>query len=161
MAWFAVYTKSRCEKQVSQALASVGVECFCPLNKVKKQWSDRTKWVEEPLFRSYVFVNIDYGKEQTIVRQQKNVVNFVYWLGNPAIIQEKEIEEIKQFLTDFVNVEVIGKSVKVGDFITVKSGVFEGKVAKVTSFKNKKEVRLVIESLGYELVAQLADHKKE
>lgn len=47
-----------------------------------------------------------------------------------------------------------------GDFITVKSGVFEGKVAQVKSFKNKNEVRLLIESLGYELIAQLADHKK-
>lgn len=111
MAWFAVYTKSRCEKQVAQSLAAAGVECYCPLNKVKKQWSDRTKWVEEPLFRSYVFVNIDYAKQQTIIRQQKNVVNFVYWLGNPAIVQDREIEEIKHFLTDFVNVEVIGKSV--------------------------------------------------
>ena len=156
MAWFAVYTKSRCEKQVAQALESEGVEAYCPLNKIKKQWSDRTKWVEEPLFRSYVFVNIDYAKQSAVVRQSKNVVNFVYWLGKPAEIQANEIEEIKLFLTDFVNVEVIGQSVKVGDFITIKSGVFEGKRAKVQSFKNKKEVRLIIESMGYELVAHLA-----
>jgi transcription antitermination factor NusG len=78
-------------------------------------------------------------------------------LGRPAEIQANEIQEIKAFLTGYVNVEVIGKSVKVGDFITIQSGVFEGKVAQVRSFKNKKEVRLYIESLGYELVAQLAD----
>ena len=119
MAWFAVYTKSRCEKQVAMALEAVGVECYCPINKVKKQWSDRTKWVEEPLFRSYVFVNIDYVKQQSQVRQCRNVVNFVYWLGRPAEIQANEIQEIKAFLTGYVNVEVIGKSVKVGDFITI------------------------------------------
>jgi transcription antitermination factor NusG len=161
MAWFAVYTKSRCEKQVAWELEAKGIEAYCPINKVKKQWSDRTKWVEEPLFRSYVFVNIDYVKQSAEVRKARNVVNFVYWLGKPAVIQANEIDEIKSFLTDFVNVEVIGKSVKVGDFITINSGVFEGKIAQVKSFKNKNEVRLYIESLGYELVAQLADHVKK
>lgn len=156
MAWFAVYTKSRCEKQVALDLEALGIECYCPINKVKRNWSDRTKWVEEPLFRSYVFVNIDYVTENVTVRKARNVVNFVYWLSKPAQIQEEEILAIKSFLTDFVNVEVIGTSVKVGDFITIKSGVFEGKRAKVQSFKNKKEVRLIIESMGYELVAHLA-----
>ncbi len=156
MAWFAVYTKSRCEKQVAESLNAIGVECYCPLNKVKRQWSDRTKWIEEPLFRSYVFVNIDYVKEQALIRKTKHVVNFVYWLGKPAEIQEAEINEIKSFLVDFVNVEVIGRAVKVGDFITVKQGVFAGKIAQVKSFKNKNEVRLHIESLGFELVAHLA-----
>jgi len=161
MAWYAVYTKSRCEKQVALALEAIGIEAYCPLNKQKKQWSDRTKWVEEPLFRSYVFVNIDYARQNSAVRQTRNVVNFVYWLGKPAEIQANEIEEIKAFLTDFVNVEVIGKSVKVGDFITIQSGVFEGKRAQVRSFKNKNEVRLYIDSLGYELVAQLANQQKK
>jgi len=158
MAWFAVYTKSRCEKQVASELEASGIECYCPINKVKRKWSDRTKWVEEPLFRSYVFVNIDYVTENVTVRKARNVVNFVYWLGKPAQIQDEEILAIKSFLTDFVNVEVIGKSVKVGDFITIKSGVFEGKRAKVQSFKNKNEVRLIIESMGYELVAHLAEN---
>lgn len=157
MAWFAVYTKSRCEKQVAESLRAAGINCYCPLNKIKKQWSDRTKWVDEPLFRSYVFVEIDYSKESAIVRKTRNVVNFVYWLGKPAEIPEEEINEIKAFLVDFVNVEVIGKSVKVGDYITVKQGLFAGKTAQVKSFKNKNEVRLYIESLGFELVAHLAD----
>ena len=101
--------------------------------------------------------DIDYVKESAVVRKTKNVVNFVYWLGKPAEIPEDEINEIKAFLVNFVNVEVIGKSVKVGDFITVKQGLFAGKTAQVKSFKNKNEVRSIIDSLGFELVAHLAE----
>ena len=56
--WFAVYVKSRCEKKVSQQLDDMGIESFLPLITRIKQWSDRKKKVEEPLFRSYIFVNI-------------------------------------------------------------------------------------------------------
>ena len=54
--WYALYTKSRNEKKAHSALVSSGIDSFLPLIKNLKQWSDRKKWVEEPLFRSYLFV---------------------------------------------------------------------------------------------------------
>ena len=59
MNWYVIYTKSRYEKAVSEKLALSGIEVYCPLLKRKKLWSDRWKWVEEPLFRSYCFVHIE------------------------------------------------------------------------------------------------------
>ena len=56
--WFAIYVKSRCEKKVNEQLEDIGVESFLPLITRVKQWSDRKKKVEEPLFRSYLFVHI-------------------------------------------------------------------------------------------------------
>src|SRR5258708_3075596 len=99
MNWYAVYTKPRWEKKVSEQLAKGGIEAYCPLNKVRKKWSDRVKWVEEPLFKSYVFVRVKEA-EQTQVRLFNGVVNFVYWLGKPAMVKDKEIEIIRQFLND-------------------------------------------------------------
>ena len=40
------------------------IESYCPLNKVRKKWSDRMKTVEEPLFKSYVFARVN-DEEQT------------------------------------------------------------------------------------------------
>jgi len=56
--WYAVYTRSRTEKQTQELLLRSGIEVYLPLVKNLKQWSDRKKWVEEPLFRSYLFVHI-------------------------------------------------------------------------------------------------------
>jgi transcription antitermination factor NusG len=155
MAWYALYTKSRMEKKVAERLLFQGIECYCPLIKKKKQWSDRKKWVEEPVFRSYVFVNIDQTKQNTLVRQTFGVVNFVYWLHKPAIIQDEEIHLIKSFLSEHSEVEASSKSIKVGDFITLDSGAMMGQTAEVIAFKNKNEVRLLIKSLGFELVAKI------
>ena len=85
--WHAVYTKPRWEKKVNALLLSKGIETYCPLNKVRKKWSDRIKLVEEPLFKSYVFVHInelDYSR----VRMVNGVLNYVYWNGKPAVIRD-------------------------------------------------------------------------
>ena len=90
-----------------------------------------------------------------MVRQTFGVVNFVYWLHKPAIIQDEEIHLIKSFLSEHSEVEASSKSIKVGDFITLDSGAMMGQTAEVIAFKNKNEVRLLIKSLGFELVAKI------
>jgi transcription antitermination factor NusG len=103
--WFALYTRPRWEKKVHKLLQEKGIESYCPLNKVHRKWSDRIKLIDEPLFKSYVFVKVNED-EKTAVRMTQGVVNFIYWLGKPAIIKEKEIVTIKKFLNDHHDVEV-------------------------------------------------------
>ena len=52
--WHVFYVQARHEKKVNERLLDCGYETFLPLKKVLKQWSQRKKWVEEPLFRSYI-----------------------------------------------------------------------------------------------------------
>jgi transcription antitermination factor NusG len=155
MAWYAVYTKSRTEKKVTMRLQEAGIEAYCPVNKREKQWSDRKKITEEPLFRSYVFVNIDLDQQGSIVRRTLGVVNFVYWLNKPAVIQDDEILAIQQFLSEHAAFEVFGNTLQVGDFITIDAGALKGQKAEVVGVKNRHEVRLRIDSLGFELVARV------
>ncbi len=155
MAWYAVYTKSRTEKKVTLRLQEAGIEAYCPVNKREKQWSDRKKITEEPLFRSYVFVNINLEQQGSIVRRTLGVVNFVYWLNKPAVIQDDEILAIQQFLSEHAAVEVVGNTLQVGDFITIDAGALKGQKAEVVGVKNRHEVRLRIDSLGFELVARV------
>ena len=57
--WHALYVRSRSEKKVLSQLEDMGVQAYLPLISVVKQWSDRRVKVEEPLFKSYVFVYSD------------------------------------------------------------------------------------------------------
>jgi transcription antitermination factor NusG len=145
------------EKKVSSRLQELGIEAYCPTTKRKKQWSDRKKWVEEVLIRSYVFVNIDLEKQSGLVRRTLGVVNFVFWLNKPAVIKDSEILAIRQFLSDHLEVDTIGTTAKIGDYIMIESGPLTGQKAKIVGLKNKHEVCLKIESLGFELVAALRD----
>ena len=155
--WYAVYTKPRWEKKVFRLLQEQGVESYCPLNKVHRKWSDRMKVVEEPLFKSYVFVRV-LEEEKTPVRMVSGVVNFVYWLGKPAIIKDKEIETIKRFLNEYDNVEVKQIPMEEGKEIVVQGGIFLGKKGVIKRVLNKK-VEVIIESIGFTLTAYIEKSK--
>jgi transcription antitermination factor NusG len=151
--WLAIYTKPRWEKKVHQLLIDKGIESYCPLNKVKRKWSDRIKTVEEPLFKSYVFVKVT-DDDRTKVRLTNGVVNFVYWNGKPAIIREKEIQTIKRFLDEHESVQVRPMEFAVNQQVLITSGTFMDKRAIVVDVR-RKEVKVAIESLGQELVAYI------
>src|SRR6266508_486030 len=97
--WYALYTKPRWEKKVDSILLRKGIESWCPLQKVERQWSDRKKIIEDPLFKSYVFVHIE-EEERLIVLQTDGVLNFVHYLNKPAIIRDEEIALIKSYLLE-------------------------------------------------------------
>lgn len=128
------------------------MESYCPLNKVRKKWSDRYKMVEEPLFKSYVFVRIA-DAQKTEVRMIEGVVNFVYWLGKPAVVKDREILNIRKFLNEYTQVEVQEiKQLSTGDKVVITNGLMMDHEGTVLSVQNKRaEIR--IESLGVKLVA--------
>ena len=149
--WYVVYTKPRWEKKVYRLFEEKGIEAYCPLNRVRKKWSDRIKWVEEPLFKSYVFVNVA-EEELTEIRLVNGVVNFVYWLGKPAVVKDKEIEVIRKFLNEYVDIRVEPVELKKDTKVTIRKGALMDKEAKVMKVLNNR-VQVVIESIGFALVA--------
>lgn len=149
--WLALYTRPRWEKKVHALLEGKGIESYCPLNKVRRQWSDRVKVVEEPLFKSYIFVRVSEA-ERTKVRLTHGVINFIYWNGKPAKIREKEIEAIKLFLDEHENVELIPMELKPNQQVIIQSGTLMGRSAVVLEVR-KRKAKVSIESLGCTLVA--------
>jgi transcription antitermination factor NusG len=151
--WYALYTKPRWEKKVYRLLSERGMEAYCPLNKVKKKWSDRIKLVEEPLFKSYVFVHTE-EEERSHVRQIDGVLNFVYWNGKPAIVKEKEINDIRRFMNEYQDVQATPIEFLPEARVVIRGGVMMDKEATIQRVLNNK-VEVLIESLGYRLVAYI------
>jgi transcription antitermination factor NusG len=154
VAWYAVYTKPRWEKKVFDLLTRKNIDAYCPLNKMRKKWSDRMRTVYEPLFKSYVFVRVTEA-EKSAVRMTEGIINFVYWLGKPAVIKESEIENIRRFLKEHESQTIESIALKPGQRVTLQSGLLmdqEGEVLQVMH----NQVLLQIDSLGYILVAKVA-----
>jgi transcription antitermination factor NusG len=149
--WYVVYTIPRWEKKVVRLLTEKGIENYCPLNKVSRKWSDRTKVIMEPLFKGYVFVKIPEQKKWQVTAIP-GVINFMHWLGKPAKVRDEEIQVIKRFLQDFENIEVTEYKMDVNAKVRVKGGLlmnYEGVVLEVLD--NKAKVR--IDSMGIQLSA--------
>ena len=151
--WYAVYTRPKWEKKVSQLLTARKIEAYCPLNKVQKQWSDRKKLLEEPLFNSYVFVHV-FLNEHHQIKQADGVINFVHWLGSPAVIRDEEIDTIREFLGEYNNVKLEKAEVNLNDRIRITGGLLGGKEGDVIGVKNRT-VKVYLPSLGYQLLAEI------
>ncbi len=149
--WYAVYTRPRWEKKVAKYLLEKGIEHYCPINKVTRQWSDRKKVVMEPVFKGYVFVK-PIEEKKWEVRKIPGILNYVYWLGKPAAIKDEEIIIIKKFLNEFHDVIVEKKELVVNSSVRITQGVlmnYEGMVIEV--FGNRAVVK--IDTLDIQLSA--------
>ncbi|MEX6686234.1 UpxY family transcription antiterminator [Danxiaibacter flavus] len=152
--WYAIYTKPRWEKKVSALLAQKSLEAWCPVQKIRRQWSDRKKTVLEPLFKSYVFVHVS-EKEKTDVLRTGGVVNFVYYLGKHAVIRQREIDTIKAYLLEegaqisVESWESLAENIKV----QVTQGVFMNSTGTVVRSSHKK-VYVRLESLGQVMMVE-------
>jgi len=149
--WYALYTRPGCEKKVANLLSRKNIENYCPL---RRHLNGRKKITLEPLFESYVFVRIPDATVMQYVRLVDSVVNFVYWLGKPVVIQAEEIEIMKRFMNEYVSVKLekipldIDGKVKVIGIPTAESKV------NLASVKNNM-VRIILPSLGYMMQAEV------
>ena len=146
MNWYVLYTKPKWEKKVAERLIQIGIECYCPLIIQIKQWSDRKKKVEVPLFNSYVFVQLS-DSDRNSVFQIAGVVRYLFWLGRPAVVRDEEINVIKTSLKSPDLAEISVSSIQVGDKIKLESGAFSNQNAIVKEL-SKNYYILVLESLG-------------
>jgi transcription antitermination factor NusG len=149
--WYVVYTRPRWEKKIIKILDERGIVNYCPLNKKLKHWSDRKKTILEPLFKGYVFIQLDDDRIWDI-KKVDGIINYVYWLGKPAKVKGFEIENIRKFLQEFSDVEVVDTRVSRNVEVLIKTGVlmdYKGIVVEVVG----KKARVKIMSLGIELYA--------
>ena len=151
MPWFVIYTKSRNEKKVAELLQKNGVEVFCPLVKLKKNWSDRKKIVETPLFNSYVFVNVS-EKDRNVVFNVPGVIRYVFWLKKPAVARDSEIESLKAVLNDTMDSFSI-ENYQIGDTVKISEGVFKGLDGVIEKQSNNK-LHVILENVGIKITLQ-------
>jgi transcription antitermination factor NusG len=159
MPWFVIYTESRSEKKVAIELAERGIEAYCPTIKKVRQWSDRKKIIEQPLFNSYVFVHLD-ERERAKVFGVPGFVRYLFWLQKPAIVKDEEIEAIRHFLDDFDHARITVAPLQQREYIRIKSGVLMDRVAKVVSQQGRK-VTLLLEELGFKMEIDLSKTEVE
>jgi len=152
--WHVIYTKSKWEKKVDGLLFKNGIESWCPVQKKERQWSDRKKIIEEPLFRSYVFVKINKS-EHSKVLGIIGVVNFLYFEKKPAIIRDNEIEVIRKYLglantaIQVVNLTNLPAQTKV----SINQGLFMGQKGEVIR-SSKKTVFVQLQSINMMMIVE-------
>lgn len=128
-----------------------GIETYLPLLKSLKIWSDRKKWVEEPLFRSYLFVHITMKEYQQVV-QTDGVVRFITFEGKPVPVPDSQINAIKQFLDSDDAPDLMSGKFEIGDTVEVFRGNLKGLTGNLVEWRGKQKVKIEIESIGQSII---------
>ncbi len=147
--WFAVYTRFNAEKKVEERLALNGFDCFLPLHTVVKKWSDRTKSMQVPLIRSYVFVK-STKRDLANIYQVTGVVNVLKYLGNYAIVKNAEIENLRILSKNGFPMKSTSTAINLskGTKVNVLNGPFKGLDATYLMNSGKHKVVVEIEALS-------------
>tara|TARA_R110000868_G_scaffold403465_1_gene680784 strand:+ start:206 stop:712 length:507 start_codon:yes stop_codon:yes gene_type:complete len=153
--WFVLVIKTNREKQVAEVLEKHGFEIYCPVKKEIRQWSDRKKKVEVPIFQNYLFVRLKEADRDTVFITSY-IKNYLYWLGKPAIVRDVEIEIIRKWMSDDTICSVKSSHLQKGKLITIEKGAFKNKEATIQEVR-KNELKLVLNGLGIVLLAKIRD----
>ncbi len=150
--WYAVYTRPKAQKKVSELLTKKKIECFSPLSYLIKQGAEKTKQYNDPLLNAYIFVNATED-EQAYIRQIEGVVNFVYWLGRPAIFKENEVNMLRHILNDYFNIKLEKVQVNSDEQMVIFEDNLLAEKSILESYQ--KPIKVFLPSLGYSLTADV------
>lgn len=122
--WYALVTKHQHERAVVSGLAAYGIETMLPVYKAARQWSDRTKELESPLFAGYVFAHFSLQQRVGVLRipAVRNIVSFG---GAPAPINPQDLEHIRAIVDSKLPLRP-WPLLKPGDRVRVERGPLKG-----------------------------------
>jgi transcription antitermination factor NusG len=160
--WFAVHTYARHEKVVAQAVREQGIASFLPLVKQVRQWSDRRKVVEFPLFGCYVFTKLAPMNDQRMrVLRVNGVLGFVGTHGMGIPIPDEQIEAVRLLVEQ--NLPVCSHPfLKIGQRVRIRSGALAGVEGILISRSGERTLVISLDAIqrslsvrvqGYDVVA--------
>jgi transcription antitermination factor NusG len=138
--WFALQVRSRRESLVADYLGGKGYELFLPLQRSRRQWTDRIKDVEVPLFPGYLFCQFDPQNRLPILKTPW-VIRVVGFNHIPTPVEDAEINAIRTLVASGVPSQQCSY-LGIGDIVRIESGPLRGLKGVLSNFKGNR--RLVV-----------------
>lgn len=154
--WYAIYTKANGEKKLYSSLQEKNIECYLPLRKVLRYWSDRKKWIEEPLFRSYIFAKVSI-KEFFDILNTPGAVCYVSFGGKAQPIPEIQINNIKTMVQQTEEeITLTYKNVKKGQKAKVIYGALKGVTGEIIEVHGQSRILIRLASMNCSISAKIS-----
>lgn len=159
--WYAIRTRSRHEKRVAEDLNEKAVQAFLPLRQVERQWSDRRKVVETPLFTGYVFVRIEATATARVpVLQTNGVIEFLGVRGIGLPIPDAEIVAIQRLVGERVEVEE-HPFLQVGQRVRICGGSLDGLEGILTGKDGRNSLVVSIDLIERSVAMRISGYRVE
>jgi transcriptional antiterminator RfaH len=146
--WFVIYTKPQHERKIAEQLEKIQVNPFLPVVKTLRTWSDRRKYVDLPLFPSYVFAKLENPENYFNSLEINGVLYYVRTGKQIAAVSETVINNLKLVTTQAsCGIEVSSEYLQPGQHLYIKEGPFTGFYCEVIQHKGKQKILVRIELL--------------
>ena len=155
-AWYVLRTMPQHEKKLAQFFTKQGLAHYLPLVPRKRQWSDRVKIVEFPLFPGYIFVRFAWFEFHRRILAHNGSIDFVRGESGPGIMRSEEIENLRLLVGGALELEANpGENYPPGQAIEVRSGPLKGVRGTVQRVKNKQRLFVHLPLLNQMVVAEV------
>ena len=144
--WLVLYTRPRFEKKIHTQLEELSITAYLPLREEVRQWTDRRKVIESPLFHCYIFVKV-VEKERIAALDIPGAVKYVSFGGKLAEISEDTIEDLKIMMTRPRDVRIEETSLRLGQKVHVSAGPLAGMSGYLVQFRGSTRVAIMIEAI--------------
>ena len=151
--WYAILTKTGREKNATLLLENSGFECYLPVSKSSRKWSDRTKQMDVPLFPGYLFCRMN-PNDRLPVLIIPGVVQIVGTGKTPIPIEEQEIAAIQRVGSSGLTT-VPWPYLQVGQMARIEAGPLQGMSGIVVRIKSGLKLVLSVQLLQRSIAVEI------
>jgi transcriptional antiterminator RfaH len=153
--WYLIYTRPNQEKKVSLHLSEKKMRYFLPLSKTVRQWSDRRKIIDAPLFPSYVFVYLNSLFDYYAGLEAEGVMRYVKAGNDIVSVRESIIESIRLIVEKCEAVEVISDNLYPGVKVVITHGPLTGLECEVVECRGRQRIIVGVNILNRFVLADM------
>lgn len=156
MKWYAVHTRSNCEKRISSRLTEIGVESFLPSFQEVHQWRDRKKVIDVPVFPGYLFVRFaDSSAARQAVSRIEGTVRILGFGERIEAVPDEEIEGLRMLLNSSA-LCTAHPLLQEGSWVRVKRGALKNLEGLLVRVKNQTRLVLSVTLLSRSVSTEVA-----
>lgn len=157
--WYALYTRSRFEKQVAEQLERKRLPVFLPLRMEVHRWQDRYQKVEVPMFRGYLFTQfaVDSG-ERTAILRTAGVVRIVGFGQKDAEVPGEQIAALRRLAEEGALLHP-HRFLRIGQRVKVASGALAGVEGILVRIKRQDRLVIAVDAIRQAVAVELAGYE--
>lgn len=158
--WFVAYVRPGQERVAARMLARLGIECYLPVQNVKRKWSDRIKVIEQLVLPHMIFVHTDEPGRIRSLKEVPQIPRYMFDRATKrsAIVPESQLQAFKAMVEhSSAPVTFVTAQLAPGDTVEIVEGPLKGNVCELVNFNGTKRIAVRIDMLGIALVEMNLD----
>lgn len=155
--WYLLHCKARQEARAKQHIENQGYKTCLPTIKIKKTVRGKRQIIDEVLFPSYLFIEVDMESGNfNSIRSTRGVNNFVRFGGVPSKIPPKIVQHLQELERPSGKVE---EAYQPGMSVEIVAGPFTGLEAVFSMSKGEDRCLVLLEMMGKQQLLEIEEAK--